>query len=245
MPKDFCVMGSTRLGVLIGVLVTFVTACASPLLRVKMDNACLPEAVIEQRIRFIEERLDAHKLHGEIWYWSWMVVNSGAVVGLSLAAGLTDETSDRVDFASQAGLAALGVADLLIRPLEARYGADPIRHLPEATRAEKLAKLRAAEDLLYRNAERASERKDWVFHFLNLILNAGVGVATGLAGDATAGAISAGAGFVGGEIYILAQPAGPVEDWERYQTMVSDRSETKMRFSLQPCDMGLMMRLRW
>jgi hypothetical protein len=238
-------MGSIRWGVLIGVLVIYLTACAAPPHRVETDNAMLPDGVIDQRIRYIEERLDAHKRHGEIWYWSWMAVNSGAVVGLSLAAGLTDETSDRVDFASQAGLAALGVADLLFRPLEARYGADPIRQMPETTRAEKLAKLRAAEDLLYRNAVRATERHDWVFHLANLVLNAGVGVATGAAGDATAGAISAGAGFLGGEIYILAQPAGPEEDWERYQTMVLDRSEKRMSLSLKPCDMGLMMRVRW
>ncbi|MBW1783897.1 MAG: hypothetical protein JRL30_24550 [Deltaproteobacteria bacterium] len=230
---------------LIGILVIFVTGCATPLPRLRTDNTRLPDALIEKRIRFIEERLDAHKRHGEIWYWSWMVVNSGAVVGLSVAAGVTDDTPDRVDFASQAGLAALGVADLLLRPLEARYGADPIRHLPEATRAEKLAKLRAAEDLLYRNAQRALERKDWVFHFLNLILNAGVGIATGAAGDATQGAISAGAGVVGGEIYILAQPAGPEKDWRQYETMVSDRSHEKMRLSLRPCDMGLRMTLRW
>lgn len=238
-------MGHARVGVLVGVLVMYVTACATPPHRVEMDSVTLSDAVIEKRIRYIEERLDAHKRHGEIWYWSWMVVNSGAVVGLSLAAGLTDETSDRVNFASQAGLAGLGVADLLFRPLEARYGADPIRGMPEETRAEKLAKLGAAEDLLYGNAVRATERHDWVYHLVNLVLNAGVGVATGAAGDATAGAISAGSGFLGGEIYILAQPAGPEEDWEKYQAMVLDRSAKRVSFSLQPCDLGLMMRVRW
>jgi hypothetical protein len=238
-------MGHARLGALIGVLVIYLTACAAPPHRVETDNATLPDAVIDQRIRYIEERLDAHKRHGEIWYWSWMAVNSGAVVGLSIAAGVADETPDRVDYASQAGLAALGVADLLFRPLEARYGADPIRQMPETTREEKLAKLQAAEDLLYRNAVRTTERHDWLFHLANLILNAGVGIATGAAGDRTQGAVSAGAGFVGGEIYILAQPAGPEEDWKRYQMMVSDRTEKKLSLSLQPCDMGLMMRVRW
>ena len=230
---------------LIVALATVVAACAAPPRRVIPDSSGLPDAVIEQRIRFIEERLDDHKEHGQIWYWSWMVINSGATVGLSVAAGLADETSDRVNFASQAGLAALGVADQLFRPLEARYGADPIRHPPDATRSEKLAKLRAAEELLYRNAKRACEREDWVLHLLNLVLNASVGVATGLAGDATAGAISSGAGFLGGEVYILGQPAVPKEDWKRYQTMVSDRSESKMHFSFQPCNMGLMVSVQW
>ena len=238
-------MRYARWGLLTGVALLFVSACAAPPHRIQVDNAGLPDTVIEKRIRFLEERLVAHKEHAQIWYWAWMAVNSGATVGLSIAAGVTDDTPDRVDFASQAGLAALGVADLLFRPLEARYGADPIRSMPEATREQKLIKLQAAEDLLYRNAARAAQRHDWVFHLMNVVLNVGVGIATGAARDRTQGAISAGAGVVGGEIYILAQPAGPEEDWEKYQTMISDGSDKKMSFSIQPCDMGLMMTLRW
>ena len=113
------------------VTLVFVSACAATPRRIPIKHAGLCEAVIEERTRFIEERLDAHKRHAQIWYWSWMAVNSGATVGLSIAAGVTDETPDRVDFVSQAVLAALGVADLLLRPLEARYGADPIRCMPE------------------------------------------------------------------------------------------------------------------
>jgi hypothetical protein len=222
------------------------SACATPEPKpITWNNTDLPDAVIEDRIRFIETRLDAHKRHGEIWYWSWMVINGAAVVGLSVAAGTTDNTPDRVDFGSQAGLAALGVADLLFRPLEARYGADPIRDLPEATRTEKLKKLSAAETLLKSNAKRACERENWLFHLLNLLLNAGVGVATGIAGDSGSGAVSAGAGFVAGEIYILGQPWGPKTDWETYQALASDGSRQTVRMSLAPCDSGLMVRFRW
>ena len=223
----------------------FVSGCAATPRRIPINHAALSEAAIQERTRFIEERLDAHKRHAQIWYWSWMAVNSGAAVGLSIAAGVTDETPDRVDFASQAFLAALGVADLLFRPLEARYGAAPIRCMPEATRIQRLAKLRAAEDLLYRNAERAAQRHDWIFHLLNVVLNAGVGIATGIAGDSTQGAVSAGSGVLGGEIYILAQPAGPEKDWQAYGTRFLDRSNKKLSFSIQPHEMGLMMSLRW
>ena len=192
--------------------------CAGPQPKqIVWNNAALPDAVIDHRIRFIEAKLETHKRHGQIWYWSWMAINSGAMVGLGVATGLTDDTADRVNFGSQAGLAVLGVADLLFRPLEARYGADPIRNLPEATHDQKLKKLEATEILLRDNAKRACERENWVLHLCNLLLNAGVGVATGNAGDVTGGAISAGAGFIGGEIYILGQPAGSKEDWEQYQ----------------------------
>ena len=223
----------------------FVSGCATTPRRIMVNHADLSGAEIEKRTRFIEERLAAHKQHAQIWYWSWMAVNCGATVGLSIAAGVTDKTPDRVDFISQAVLAGLGVADLLLRPLEARYGDDPIRSMPVTTREQKVAKLQAAEDLLFRNAARAAQRHDWVFHFLNVVLNAGVGIATGIAGDRTQGAVSAGTGAVGGEIYILAQPAGPEKDWREYQARFLDRSNKKLSFSIQPNEMGFLMRLRW
>ncbi len=227
-------------------LIFGVSACAGPQpKKIDWNNADLPDPVIESRIRFIEAKLESHKQHGEIWYWSWMAVNSGAFVGLGVAAGLTDDTADRVNFGSQSGLAALGVADLLLRPLEARYGADPILNLPEATRGEKLKKLEAAETLLRNNAERACQRENWVLHLANLLLNAGVGVATGLAGDAGGGAISAGAGFIGGEIYILGQPGGPKEDWEQYREMVLHHQRKALHISLDTSESGLMVRFRW
>ena len=228
------------------VVIFGVSACAGPQpKKIAWNNADLPDPVIEQRIRFIEAKLEAHKRHGEIWYWSWMAINGGALVGLGVAAGLTDDTADRVNFGSQAGLAALGVADLLFRPLEARYGADPIRNLPEATRVEKLKKLETAEILLKNNATRACERENWVLHLLNLLLNAGVGIATGIAGDSGGGAISAGAGVIAGEIYILGQPGGPKEDWDEYRRMASHHSGENMRISLAPYDSGLRVRFRW
>ena len=238
-------MKKGKLCLLIILALLFVSGCAATPHRIQGNHADLSGAEIEKRIRFIEERLAAHQKHAQIWYWSWMAVNCGATVGLSIAAGVTDKTPDRVDFISQAVLAALGVADLLFRPLEARYGDAPILCMAATTREQKVAKLQAAEDLLYRNAERAAQRHDWVFHFLNVVLNAGVGIATGIAGDRTQGAVSAATGAVGGEIYILAQPAGPEKDWQEYQTRFLDRSDKRLSFSIQPNEIGFLMSLRW
>ena len=118
-------MKKGKLCLLMILALLFVSGCATTPRRIMVNHADLSGAEIEKRTRFIEERLAAHKQHAQIWYWSWMAVNCGATVGLSIAAGVTDKTPDRVDFISQAVLAGLGVADLLLRPLEARYGDDP------------------------------------------------------------------------------------------------------------------------
>ena len=172
-------------------------------------NTALSDAAIEQRIDFIEQRLDSHETHGQIWYWSWMAINGGSMVGLGISAGLSKHENDQINNGVQAGLGAIGVADLLLRPLEARYGADPIRGLPEGTHEEKIAKLRAAESQLHSNAQRAQDRTSWEMHAGNVAVNGIAGLIIGLAGRPSDRIIAFGAGTAGGVIEILTQPWGP------------------------------------
>ena len=97
----------------------------------------LADSILEQRLRFLESKLDASRTHGQIWYWSWMGIDVGSMVWLGIDAGLSEHEDDAVNSGVNAGLAAVGIADLLLRPLEARHGADPIGHLARANaRAE-------------------------------------------------------------------------------------------------------------
>ncbi|MDG4575201.1 MAG: hypothetical protein P9C36_02030 [Defluviicoccus sp.] len=208
----------------------------------------LTDSVIDQRLAFIVERLDARATHGQIWHWSWMTINAGSAIGLGIVAGLADHEDDAVNNAVQAGVAAIGVADLVFRPLEARYGAAPIRGLPETTRDEKLAKLKAAEKQLERNAARAEERTSFSMHAANVALNAAAGLIIGLAGNPSDGAIAFATGTAGGVVNILTQPAAPAQDWEDYQALVnrsSHRTEVQVFVSALPDGALLGMRLTW
>lgn len=208
----------------------------------------LSDAAIEERIRFIEERLDDRQLHGQIWYWSWLTINSVSAVGLGVFAGLADNSDDRVNDGVNAGIAAIGVADVLFRPLDARLGAAPIRGLPDATREEKIEKLRAGEKLLRSNAERADERTDWTMHAMNLGVATAAGLAIGLAGDPKDAAISAAANAVGGVIYLLSEPAGPADDWKAYQTMTGRHEATadvRLTVNMLPGGGRLGLAYRW
>lgn len=219
------------------ITVAMATLAAAPLAAAEREltplDTKLSDAAIDARIRFIEERLDASKTHGQIWYWSWLSVNSVSAVGLGVFAGLADNKDDRVNNGVNAGIAALGVVDVLFRPLQARLGASPVSGLPEETREEKIDKLRASEALLQANAERAEERTDWRMHAGSLALAGAAGLAIGLAGDPVDAAISAAANAIGGVVYLLSAPNAPATDWRDYQKMTGkDVVTTDIRLSV-------------
>ncbi len=190
----------------------------------------LPDAEIERRLAFVENSLDAHQRHAQIWFWSWLTVNAGSVVGLSVGAALTDNSANRVNMIGNAALAALGVGDMLLfRPVDARFGAEPMRALPDATRAERLRKLEAGESLMQRNAARAEQRYDWTVHAGNFAANAVVGGLTWAAGDAQSGLITVLVQTLFGELYIWTDPSGPAKDWREYQRLKAGGSQEASR----------------
>jgi hypothetical protein len=186
----------------------------------------LADSVLEQRLRFLEQKLEDSRTHGQIWYWSWMSIDVGSMVALGIDAGLTKHEDDAVNSGVNAGLAAIGIADLLFRPLEAGHGADPISIFGAQTREQKIGKLRAAEDLLRRNAERAEERTSMTMHAANLAVNGAAGLVVCLAGRTSDGMITFAVGTLGGVINLLTAPWRPERDWNDYKALVAGRRDT-------------------
>lgn len=187
-------------------------------------GSSLSDAEIDRRLRFLEQRLDDSKRHGQFWHYGWLTVNGGSMVGLGIAAAATSDNDDSLKHGVNATKAAIGVARVLLDPLEARKGADPIRGLSEATREEKLAKLGAAEDQLQRNAKRADKRWSWKRHAGNAGINAAAGGIVAAFGD-TDDAYEVGVlGFLGGVAFILTQPWKPKDDWEDYKKLTGGQS---------------------
>jgi hypothetical protein len=179
---------------------------------------------ISRRIAFLEQRLEDSRTHGQIWFWSWLAINGGSMVGNGIVAATRRQHDDRVNYGTGAVLGAIGVADLFLRPLEARYGADPIRGLPEATRAQKLAKLRQAEDQLRRNALRAEQRHQVLPYAGNAVLALAAGLVVGLWGERGSGIQTGISTLAGGALNILTQPGPPEQDWQSYLRMTGRRT---------------------
>lgn len=188
------------------------------------DAPGLSDTQIDRRTQFLEQRLDASRTHGQIWFWSWFAIDSGSMIGNGVIAGMRDQHDDRVHYAVNSALGAIGVADLLLRPLEARYGAAPVRGLPEATRPEKLAKLRAAEGQLRRNAERAEQRWEVLPYAGNAGLALTAGLVDALWGEPSRGLQTGVATMIGGTINLWTQPWRPEQDWKDYLAMTGRRT---------------------
>ncbi|EAR21551.1 hypothetical protein [Nitrococcus mobilis] len=215
-------------------------------IQTSLDDSGLPDAVIEQRLRFLENRLQESKTQGQIWSYSWLAINGVSMVGLGAAAALADNDDDRVKDAAYAANAGIGLAYMLVTPLEARLGASLIVTLPERTREQKLAKLRAAEDQLRRNAERAETRWGLWEHVGNIALNVAAGAATGLAAGPKHGVDVALTGFIGGLAFLLTQPSKPAKDWEAYQNLTGEKtSNVEVFVNSRPDGATLNMRFQW
>jgi hypothetical protein len=212
-----------------------------------LGTSQLSRAEIERRLAFIENSLDAHRLHAQIWFWSWLTVNAGSTLGLSVGAATAGNAAERVNMIGNAALAALGVGDMLLfRPVNARFGAAPIRALPDATRAQRLRKLEAGENLMRHNAERAEQRYDWTVHAGNFAANALVGGLTWAAGDAQSGVITIVLQTLFGELYIWTDPSGPAKDWRAYQRLKAGGSLAAARgWSLAAFPGGVALRYRF
>ena len=209
-------------------------------------DTTLPDSFLEERTQFLVERLDDSQLHGQIWWYGWLTVNSVSAVGLGTAAALTGDHDDRVKNATNATKAAIGLTRMIFDPLEARLGADEIRPLPSDTREQRIAKLRAAEAQLQSNAERAEQRWSWQKHLGNVAINGAAGaiVATlGETGDAYEVGIG---GFIGGLAFLLTQPWDPDDDWEQYKSIRSQESQLRVYVTQMPDGgAGLNLNLRW
>jgi hypothetical protein len=209
-------------------------------------EAGVPERAVRERLRFIEERLDSHRLHANLWYWGWMTVFVGSTPYNAIGAATTDHGADRANYIAQGVLSLGGIGDLLFRPFDARFGADPVRALPGATPEERRQQLERAEALLRANAERAETRTSWLHHLANAAANGVAGLVVWAAGDGKLGAISAATGTAVGEVQIWTEPGGPVQDLKDYQRFKAGHpAEAAGGWSIVPALGGVTVRYRF
>lgn len=190
-------------------------------------STSVSDAELDQRIRFIEQRLEASQFHGQAWYWGWLTIDTVSLGAYGTLAATSSKTDNIVNNAVLAGNSAIGVADVLfLRPLEARLGAEPFSGMPQETRSEKITKLQAAERLLMRNAQRVEDRTSLLVQGGNVGISVASGLIVGLVGDSTDGLVTGASIFLGGLANIFSEPWEADDDLERYKALINRPSLT-------------------
>lgn len=200
-------------------LVVLVAAAPADLAGAEPDGAEPDDTEIESRLRFIEERLEAHRVHGLLWQRGWPVLFAGAAF-FSTASGLHEEAAvARADRFVSAAESLLGLADVLVLSrIDAHRGTDELHGLPDATREDRLRKLAFAEALLRRNAEQADTRYDWFRHALSASVSVAGGLFLGFYyDDWPTAALHTAIGVAVGEASIWTQPWQPSADRDEYE----------------------------
>jgi hypothetical protein len=181
---------------------------------------------LDQRLRFLEERLDAGRTTALVWQHGWSAVFAVGAVTNTAAAITANDGDDRVAGAVDAIKSTAGLAQQLLKPLPARLGADPMRARPGATREQRLAR---GESQLEVNAARAEERWSLGRHLQVLAVNAiGGGVILAF-GDSRDALVSAASGILVGEAHIWTQPWRAIDDLRDYRAAFPQTTGWELR----------------
>jgi len=194
------------------------TAAPAPLTR---DAATLSDAEIARRTDFIEQRLDSRKTPAEIWHWSWLAINLGPGVALNTGLAVAEDAKEERSAAIvQAVYGAVGAVSQYVDPMKARYGAEPLRALPDETHEQRVEKLQRGEEMLQENAVRNAQRTSWVMHIGTVAVSAAAGLIVYAFGGKSDAVITGASTLAGGELFLWTMPSGPVHDLEDYRALI-------------------------
>jgi hypothetical protein len=176
------------------------------------------------RLTWIDQHLSRTAHSARIWKWGW-----GAGIIVATAANLAPipfvARSNRIDWYTGAATTIVGIVPLLIAPLEVIDDSDVLHaklvarpSAIDANREDVCVLLGDAETRLLRDAKNQADGRRWWLHVGNVVLNSGVGLFLGLGYHHwLAGAFNAIGGTAIGELIILTQPTGTIDDLRRYR----------------------------
>ena len=116
-------------------------------------QAC--DASVQARLEFLESHLDEGRTHAKWWWRSWLGIFVFGALVQSANAGWEENKSERANDYMSVAKSLLGVADLSLRPLPGRHGADRMREIPTDTSDGCARRLHLAESVMKEAAERA------------------------------------------------------------------------------------------
>jgi hypothetical protein len=211
-----------------------------------LPSPATPEPVddVELRLAWLERVLDREAFATRVWRGGWIGFYSGAVALEALLAATATSTGPRLASGVSGGQALVGVVFTLVDPATAGPRADAVRALPRATRAERLARLGAAEGALRAIADEERARRGW-FGLIGgaLVTSAGASITwAGHRGNGGLGWLGVASSMVIAQAQFETQPTGAIRAWDAYRRAGAGAAlgatPSVLRWSIRPTARG-------
>jgi hypothetical protein len=206
----------------------------------------LSDAEIDARLGFLEERLDAGRGTAQAWQYGWTGIYATTLafgVGQAIA---TDSGDTRLANLVNAVKSAGALAQLVLDPLPARLGADPMRAVPAQDRQGRRERLAVGERQLRVNAVRADSRYSLQRHLEGVTTNLIGGAVIWAFGDPTDALVSTLSGIAFGEAQIWSQPWRAADDIADYRSAFPTTTAARgVDWELRPTPHGVQLALRF
>lgn len=177
----------------------------------------ISDTELEQRLAFIETRLQKQQTRAKYWQYGWTGFYSLSSAGQAIAAFDSNDNDDQLSHGVGAAKAAGGLAQLLLKPQPALRNGESFDALPARSREQRLHKLAQGEALLDSHAQRAAERFTWRRHAMGIAGNLLGGAIIAAFGDSSDAVTSTLVGLAVSEATIWTEPAGATRDLDDYR----------------------------
>lgn len=200
-----------------------------------------------ERLQFIEERLELRRPYATWWWRGWTGFYGLGVVIQGVRGATEKDDSTQADLVVSASKAAIGVTRLLVWPIKAQHGGEPMRVVDPVDESACRERLRVGEELMREYAHESESRWDWKRHAGNVALNvAGALIVAEGWDDPSRGWRSAGIGIAVGEVFTFSQPWKADDDLVEYEQHFSPGAVPGVKpisFSVAPTLGGLQLRM--
>jgi hypothetical protein len=210
-----------------------------------MDGASseLAERTPSERVAFLLERTRSVEEAGRIWSATFAMGYLGlAAAQIAVLTASTDQ-GRRADMAIGAVSSLLGVASIVVLPMQVIVDRPEMEELAPRAAAGDCDALARAERIFASDAGSEDFGTSWLMHVGSMLFNIGIGLVQGLGyGRWESGAISAAIGIAVGELQLLTKPTGHVAALVRDRTGRFDAPSLTLAPSVGPSFSGLALR---
>lgn len=184
---------------------------------------------VEERIEFIQSRLDGHKTSARRWWGGWLVGYGLLAAVQGGAAAFGGEEGLKKDAMVGGAGSLFGFTATLLRPIDIRWAGDELRSGPGETAAQRSLKLQRAERFLEAASAEEELAGSWLAHSAALSVPTASALTLWLVYDRPGPAVlNFVAGVLIGQVQIRTYPGGATDDWNEYLVLSSTGRRTAL-----------------